>query len=482
MNKRNITYKISLAVICIQTLCGCHFLEVEHVGKSDIDSFYSDPAAVKAAVFGTHKLAFDVFDKYILLYSEIASDELVLDASQAAWVLVQNFEITPDDEISAMGYIWKNGYMVINNANQIITHVPDLKGQFPNHAAELDNYCAMAYFVRALMHFQMCQCFGQTFTYTEDASHPGIPVITRPLSLNEKIARNTVATVYKQIEEDLETAGKLFNASLAPSRYLPGPIACDALLARVHLYKGAWSEAEKYATKVIEAVELSPAADYADMFCAMREPSVNEIIYSLNGQRHGKGSSYAMYYHIEPKARPSSRVCDLYEEGDARVTVTSADGDAACMKFNIPDQSDDDAYSNIPLLRVSEMYLIRAEALNNLGSTALAAKDIEKLQSRAMGKEITLETMNAEELDAVIEEERIRELCFEGHRLWDLARRHKNIERPVDHNSNVKTLSYPDYRFILPIPSVEMEANEAMTQNDGYSSSKDNEPQKPQEN
>lgn len=460
----------------------CHFLEVEHVGKSDIDSFYSEPEAVKAAVYGTHKLAYDVFDKYILLYSEIASDELVLSADQAAWVLIQNFELTPDDEISAMGYIWKNGFQVINNTNQIISHVPDLKAQFPNNAEELDNYCAMAYFLRGLMHFEMCQCFGQTYSFTNDASHPGIPVITRALSLNEKIGRNTVAQVYQQVESDLKTALNMFNTSLTPSRYLPCPTACNALLARYYLYKGMWREAEQYATKVIDAVPLSPASDYADMFCAMREPSVNEIIYSLNGQRRGKGICYAMYNHIEPKARPSSRVTILFEEGDIRESVVSVDGDAACMKFNVPDHSDNEAYSNIPLLRSSEMYLIRAEALNRLGETPLAVKDIEDLQKRAMGHEVTLGSMTADQMDDLIEEERIRELCFEGHRLWDLARWHKNIERTPDHSSTVSTLAFPDYRFILPIPSVEMEANDQMTQNDGYVSSHSINTQNPQEN
>lgn len=473
MDIQHIIYKVQIIAACCVAVCSCRFLEVEHLGKSDIDSFYNEPAAVKAAVYGTHKLAFDVFDKYILLYAEVAGDCLVLDASQASWVLMQDFTITPDDEISAMGYIWKSGFQVINNTNQIIEHIPALKEQFPNNAAELDNYCAMAYFLRGFMHFEMCQCFAQTYTYTSDASHPGIPIVTRALSLSEKIGRSSVAQVYAQVEKDINMALSLFNASLTPSRYLPGPDACNALLARVCLYKGQWSEAEKYATRVIDAVPLSPASSYADMFCAMREPAVNEIIYSLNGQRHGQGTSYAMYYHIEPKARPSSRVTDLIEEGDIRESVVSADGDAACMKFNIPDQSDKDAYSNIPLLRASEMYLIRAEALNNLKETAKAAEDIEKLQSRAMGSEITLPEMTQEEMDELIEAERIRELCFEGHRLWDIARRHKNIERPADHKSTVKSLTYPNNLFILPIPSVEMEANDAMTQNEGYSSSKE---------
>jgi hypothetical protein len=64
--------------------------------------------------------------------------------------------------------------------------------------------------------------------------------------------------------------------------------------------------------------------------------------------------------------------------------------------------------------------------------------------------------------------ERQRELCFEGHRFFDLARWGDDVVRSASTNSSMKTLNYPDYRYVLPIPQVEMDANEAMEQNEGY--------------
>ena len=64
--------------------------------------------------------------------------------------------------------------------------------------------------------------------------------------------------------------------------------------------------------------------------------------------------------------------------------------------------------------------------------------------------------------------ERMKELCFEGHRFFDIARRHESVSRDSGSNARAKTLSYPDYRFALPIPRVEMDANPAMEQNDEY--------------
>ena len=94
-----------------------------------------------------------------------------------------------------------------------------------------------------------------------------------------------------------------------------------------------------------------------------------------------------------------------------------------------------------------------------------AAADIEQLQTRATGTDVKLPAMTEEEMDLLIEQERIRELCFEGHRFWDITRRHKNLERTSDSNSEVTQITYPDYRFVLPIPAVEMESNEKMEQN-----------------
>ncbi|MBR4850763.1 MAG: RagB/SusD family nutrient uptake outer membrane protein, partial [Tidjanibacter sp.] len=82
--------------------------------------------------------------------------------------------------------------------------------------------------------------------------------------------------------------------------------------------------------------------------------------------------------------------------------------------------------------------------------------------------EITLTYANAEELLKIIEDERVRELNMEGHRLFDITRLGQNLERGSSTTSTVKTVTWPDYRFALPICQTEMDTNEAMVQNDGY--------------
>ena len=71
-------------------------------------------------------------------------------------------------------------------------------------------------------------------------------------------------------------------------------------------------------------------------------------------------------------------------------------------------------------------------------------------------------------MDRLIQEERAKELCFEGHRFFDLKRRGEDIVRPATSSSTLTRLRYPDYRYVLPIAQLEMQANDSMTQNEKY--------------
>lgn len=111
------------------------------------------------------------------------------------------------------------------------------------------------------------------------------------------------------------------------------------------------------------------------------------------------------------------------------------------------------------------MYLINAEANYELGNTSVAADDIKALEARALGIDASEVVIDATSLEQVIQNERMKELCFEGHRLFDITRRHENLIRSRNSTSSVLSLKYPDYRFVLPIPYLELESNPEMEQN-----------------
>jgi len=119
---------------------------------------------------------------------------------------------------------------------------------------------------------------------------------------------------------------------------------------------------------------------------------------------------------------------------------------------------------NIPVLRVSEMYLIRAEAILNGASVsgATAVGDVNMIRNNRGATALGSVSL------ADVYRERRMELCFEGHELFDLSRTGRSLTRSDYDGAVNKDIPFPDYRWALPIPQQELDANENMEQNPGY--------------
>lgn len=469
--KKIINLIVSLSLLMANT--SCSFLEVERIGKSDIQTYFSEVTALEPAMNGIYNLMFSFYDRYHILYSEICADALILSASSGGtWVDYQNFVATSNYETSAVGYIWKSGYEIINNANQVIHWAPVLKESYPHDVEMIDNVTASAYFVRALIHFDLCRVYGQNYTYTDNAGHLGVAIRDKIPSLSETIARSTVKQCYQQCLDDINMALQTYS-NCAYDAFRPTPLACKALLARIYLYMNDMTNAEKYASEVIAQKNLTPRNEYLEMFCDPQEVG-EEAIYRLNGFDQ-TNSLNSMFDYLSPDARPASGLLSKYADDDIRKQLFSysysgTDYPNVMLKYTCTAdvKSDEDRYYNLSVFRLSEMYLIRAEARCALGILDGAESDLKALIARATGRnasEIDLAWSTANELDSLINEERQKELCFEGHRFFDIARRHEDLIRDGSTTSTVSRLEYPDNRFVLQIPYVEIDANHDMQQN-----------------
>ncbi len=482
--------KILRAVTHIPLLCiavSCSFLNIEQTGKQDIPSFFSDPLSLEVAVNGIYNLTYSYYDSYAILYPEVTGDLLRLSRSSASWVEQFNFISDETEETSPVGYIWKDGYEIVNNANMIIRYGPDVRNRYPQQQERVDNAIAQAYFLRGLAELNIVLAYSQSYGYTEDASHLGAVVLEQAPSMNDQLSRTSCYNTYRQIVEDISTAGELLSDNRTDVHYAT-KAACDALLARVHLYMGDHSSAAAYAGKVISdyGLSLTPYEEYTDMFCTVAPGSPEEIM-RLDGTRLATNLR-AMFDYMTPVMYPSQKLLDIFEEDrnpthpDVRESLLSYETvseddpsetsryEGVCMKYTITEEgvADDNRHYDPFILRLSEMYLIRAEANCALGSLEAAADDIRTLRSRATGiakEDVDLTYSNAEELDAIIQRERIKELFLEGHRLYDITRRKENLERDASCGSSVLTMEYPDDRFILPIPLVELDASPLMQPN-----------------
>ena len=133
--------------------------------------------------------------------------------------------------------------------------------------------------------------------------------------------------------------------------------------------------------------------------------------------------------------------------------------------------------NDLKIFRASEMYLIRAEAAVDQGNLGLAADLIQDIRDARLGTTGTAPSFgSATEAYAAILDERRVELAYEGHRYFDLKRLGSRANRgvlkdPVDCAFNgACSLSADDYRFTLPLPIVEFNANPGLReqQNPGY--------------
>jgi hypothetical protein len=453
----------------------CHFLEVEQLGKSDIPSFFSDIDSVDPAVRGAYNLLYSLYDHYLITYPEVTGDLLYLSATNTEWWKQYEFTSSFEEETSPVGVIWKRGYNLVMDLDYMLTLAPKLREQ---NQELVDNALAQAYFIRALTFFQLCNVYGQTYSFTNDASHWGIGLMTSIPTITDHMVRSSVKDTYAQILSDIQSARELFTDNYTFDRYKASPYACDALEARIRLYMGDYEEAYRLASGLIGRFSLAPRDQYVAMFTT-RAGSPEEDIFRLNGYQQTGNTLQKLYKYDNPSARPSQKLKSLFDASDVRPRLFSyevKDGSGVstlysdiCMKFYCTeDIVDEEKHYDPVVFRASEMYLIAAESACKLNRLQEAEGYIRKLEARALGiseTAVQLSYSGADQLMELIGKERMKELCFEGHRLYDITRRHEALKRDAGSNTQVQTINYPDYRFVLQIPIIETEANPDIQQN-----------------
>lgn len=374
--------------------------------------------------------------------------------------------------------IWTQLYSVINRANIVIGKIDAVEGS----PAAKSSFKGQALFIRALAHFDLVRYFAQPYDATPDASHPGVPLMTE--SIISQPPRNTVAEVYNQVIQDLLEARQLMvETGIGPSRATP--LAATALLARVSLYARDWAAAKQYASEVISsgAWTLATGDLYRNIWTSAELN--NEVIFKLVMLQNNAaiGQNYWSQSNDIVSFNPTQDLIDLYDPaGDVRYksfigirqpsdpdnVVTKYRG--APLDYPLDQKPPIDGLADIKILRLSEMYLIRAEANFELQDPTAARNDLNAVRVARIatfnpavdGNESGTALANA------IMIERRRELAFEGHRWHDLKRKGLPIIRGDDCTATQCELEAGDYRFTLPIPQGEFSGNVNMVQNPGY--------------
>lgn len=380
--------------------------------------------------------------------------------------------------------VWSAAYYVISACNNVLANLEgkDVDGVT---AQDLNNLKAECLFLRALSHFDLVRTFAQPYCFTADASHLGVPVILVPQAATDKPSRETVAKVYEQVLADLLEAEKIIDpaykrAGIKDNAAVVSLQAVQALLSRVYLYMENWEQAAAYATKVIDSKkytmwtvkDLTESAAYKEDVRTGGE--VIFEVYTGPGESYGTGGNEGICSMTSNNkygdGGAALDLVNLYEEGDVRGTLflNKKDGKTGqevywTTKYAGKGLASPD-YSNIIVLRLSEMYLNRAEATvkgNLSGYDAVA--DL-KMISDNRGS--TLATATPEGIFT----ERQKELAWEAHLWFDLGRNKKDMTRnDFVGDASAKTVAWGTTKWAMPIPAREILVNpDNLIQNDGY--------------
>ncbi|MDH6304435.1 hypothetical protein M2459_001168 [Parabacteroides sp. PF5-5] len=394
---------------------------------------------------------------------------------------------------------WLQGYRAIHAANEVIKRLPDVVVANPADETLKSQLLGEAYFIRALVHFELVKTFAHDFDY-QGNGRMGIPYMKEP-SIETNVARNTIDECFTWIVEDLETAVSHMNEDKKSNTFSVGKLAAKAILARVYLYKAgkndkaSFDKAAGYAKEVIasDKYRLAKASEYeitttnplalpkdwafaSSMWFPGEGYAVESIFTIPYSNTESNGTNHISKIYLDKNRGygdllPSKNLKDLIAENPDDVRNSffyeAPDGKIGSRKFFGP--AGEAELCNLNVIRLSEMYLIAAEAsVRGNGGDAEARKYLNELRKNRgladfnqSGSSLLNEIMN----------ERRKELCFEGFRLSDLKRLNMSVVRGADPenpgNQNYG-LVYPNARFAAPISDAELNANNLMVQNEGY--------------
>ena len=432
----------------VATVFSCDVLDVEPKSSIDASAAFKTKEDIDKGILGAYSYfqSFSYYGRSNVIFPDLAADNLShpVSATASEYREIANNNILPEN--GSVGGMWNVMYGGINVANNVIEKVPGIENMTD---AEKNAALGELYFIRALNHFNLMNYFG------------AIPIKVMPTLgvTNLDVPRAPVDQVYAQIINDLLFASE--NLSSSSNKVRTSKYAAKALLARVYLYQGAFDQAITLATEVIESGGYTLLDNYADVFEAdQSSESIFEIYFSQTERNRIAEYNFPKSLNGRREVEPSADLLAAYETGDARYAASIAfDGtNAYAIKYDDLSLGAD----NFIVLRLSDMYLIRAEAEARKPGANLAAvqSDINKIRLRA-NLSPTAET-SVSLLLRVIEKERRVEFAFEGQRWFDLVRTGRAVAVLPNVNSINQTL--------FPIPSDEIQTNNdpGMTQNPGY--------------
>ena len=452
-------YKLLTALVFIGLLSSCkkEFLELNPPTSLTPGQALGTEADLLVALRGAYAglRGVDFYGRTIPVLGDIMADNSYQHAINTnRYTLFNNYTYNVTDG-NVLG-IWNTGYTIILRANNII-NAPIAS------TANVDQYKGEAYAVRALAYFTLVRYFARP--YTDNPAGLGVPIVTS-YDPDAKPPRNTVAEVYTLILDDLTKAYTLMTKFTNSSQF--SKYSARALQAKVYLTMGDKTNAKTAALDVINNGGFSSlsTSNHASYWASgLIRTDKLETLFEVSSDAVANLAFDALSYIYSQDGNYGDLVVsdDFYATFDAADTrkalypvvprPKTPPGPSIPTIAKYPVITGD--YSDTKVLRLSEMYLIAAEA-SLPASEPDALTYVNYITTRRMAPAIA--SSGAALLEDVLAERR-RELAFEGDRYMDLMRLKRDIVRSTNYPSAARNIPYSNFRRIMPIPQTELDAN-----------------------
>ncbi|MET1056724.1 MAG: RagB/SusD family nutrient uptake outer membrane protein [Pedobacter sp.] len=445
MNTTYIRNAVLIAFILVSASCKKYLDEVPD-NSLPTESAIIDASTARAAITGAYDRVQGYYASNYPTLGTITTDNVIFNGTLSEYLQLDQNAIPTDNVITVAAY--QNIYRTINSANSVLAAVPGLNDPLLT-TAERNKILGEAYFIRALSYFDLGRGWG------------GVQLQLKPtsdLSVLKGIKRSTLDQTYDQVLADLVQAEQLLPED-ATVRNRAQKSAARALRARLHLYRKQWADAETYATQVISNTKYTLVKPYKSFFTAPFQTSeaVLELAYSANDRNTYWNLWYPSSAGGQYTLKPSDALVAKLNNpaiGGTRNTLIAGTGTTVYgVLYNSTATAIDPSY----LIRIAELYLIRAEARAQQNKLSEAAADLNAVRARA-DVPATTATTQAGLLQAIEDENGI-EFAFEAHRWFDLVR--------TERAGAVLGVTNRNY-WLFPIPYSDIQSDPDVVQNPGY--------------
>ncbi|ERJ58637.1 RagB/SusD family nutrient uptake outer membrane protein [Sphingobacterium paucimobilis] len=427
---------------------------------------------IQAGVFGIYATLrnVDLYGRDLIAVAEALADNTVhtnVSGLRNEW----------NNNLGAHMDPWEQGFYGVNRANLVLEAIEKVEAP----GAWKDAMAGQAHFLRALFYFNMSTVYGYDPTAVIGANDRGaVPVYEKGIIAIEDlvlVGRAPINYMYDFIYKDLDSAySKLSRNTVGAAPHRATVEAVNALYSRVALFRGDYPTVIARAGATLEktAMSLQTNSSYINAWRAETHPeSIFEVKFNVNenlGANNSLRATFTTRAFLQdpmPSTHGSLAVADelmeLYAANDIRRqliikglgnNVNRNEMTKFISRGGVKD------LDNVPVIRVSELYLNRAEAYFRINEIGLAREDVNVIRQRA-GLSATTKS-GSELLEEILLQRRL-EFAFEGHRWFDLKRLGRNIVK------SGRTLAFTDPRILARIPFREVNASEGMIrQNKGY--------------